>query len=165
MNRIARCLFATCSLGLPVNACAATGGAYDLIYNPADGSLTIDTMGGTLLGYVFVSDGAFFIPQNQVAHFVPDPQFLESVPFQLSDLNPFLQPPLPAGRFHLGRVLPAGWTQSEFNDRIDSTEYVEFLGSGRKLAFEMVYVPEPASLGALGLAGTCLFARRRRAIA
>ncbi len=67
-----------------------------------------------------------------------------------------------AQTFPLGAVLPTDLTRPEFEGLFDKNpQYVRNLGTGL-YEFDLVYVPEPSSLGLLALGGLTL-ARRRGA--
>lgn len=152
--------------------------SYTLSYDPADGSLTIDTYGGVLYTYSVKTTGDLAI----------DDGFIEGNHLLLGDAPGGLTSPANTtsddelsqsdfdgwtglSAFSLGPVLPAGLSESEFNALIDlstqNTFYVDELGTlGNPKTFKpfnVVFVPEPTSFVLLGIGGALLLQRRRRA--
>ncbi|MFN3166098.1 MAG: PEP-CTERM sorting domain-containing protein [Phycisphaeraceae bacterium] len=153
----------TLSLVAALLAAGGAHGQYDLTYNAADGSLTIDTMGGTIINYVLELETPLFletpVASDRLNHTPILGGFATSLPNILSESDPFN--PV-SGVLPLGTVLPTGLTEAEYLGLVFVEDlYVAGLGTPRT-SFNRVYVPEPTSLAILGLGGL-LVTRRRRA--
>jgi hypothetical protein len=185
MKRFCQFLFAVAALA----SCQATQAQYlpyDLIYDPGTGSLTIDTKGGVMGGYVLefnngtnVFNGPFQ-PTDPPANLVNMPVNLNQIPIYAPGIANRIgfswylsEVPLPgvlvpgvSGVFDIGPVVTPGLTEQQYVDTFSNTtsqwQYVGGLGSGISNRFNLVYVPEPTSLALLGFGGL-VFARRRRA--
>jgi len=151
---------------------------YTLSYDPADGSLTINSFGGPLYTYsvkttgeLAVDDG--FLEGNHLL--LPDAPGGLTSPANTTSDDELSQSDFDGwtglSPFSLGPVLPAGLNESEFNALIDlstqNTFYVDELGTlGNPKTFkpfDIVFVPEPTSFVLLGIGGALLLQRRRRA--
>lgn len=151
--------------------------SYTLTYNAADGSLTVDTLGGPLYTYSVKTTGTLggndgFIEANHI--------LLPNAPGAFSPTNTSTDDELSQSDFDgwqslspfsIGNVLPAGLDQTQFNAILDSsiqnTFYVDAPGTLNNpetfKSFEIVYnVPEPSSIVLLGLGAALLSQRRRR---
>ncbi|MFN3168273.1 MAG: PEP-CTERM sorting domain-containing protein [Phycisphaeraceae bacterium] len=158
---------------------------YDLIYNPNTGSLTIDTKGGPIAGYVLefepgqdVFVGPFIVVPN--ANLIDNTVNANQVPLYQSGVNNrtgfawYLSDvklqlgvgiPDPTGIIPIGNVAVPGLTEQQYIDTFSSTrgnyQYVAGEGNGVFDEFNLVYAPEPTSLALLGLGGLVLASRRR----
>lgn len=158
-------------------SCPATA-AYTLTYDASDGSLTIDTQGGQLGGYVLELDEDVFVgpfvttdpPANPInltvnAHQIPifdsQPTSRTGFSWYLSEVLQPSQPPK-SGVFNIGQVAQRGLTEQEYYQYFENTntrwQYITGQDSDN---FDLIYhVPEPTSIALLGIA-TLLSARRR----
>lgn len=129
------------------------GLTYDLVYDAGDGSLTIDTKGGTLNGYALKS--GVFTSSNHSPFVLGTFASLGDV---LSESNPFGGV---SGVFDLGAVLTPGLDEAGFAGSVTTANYTT--GLGQPLAsFDLVYVPEPTSAVLLATTSLVLARRRRR---
>lgn len=150
-------------------ACSAQAD-YLLIYDPLNGSLSIDTGGGDLYTYgIFTDpgDGGGFIQENHVQ--IEGNLFTDafvSEDNELSDANVLgwieLEEPV-----NIGNVLPSQLSIDEVRSLITSTIYADQRGTGNPPDFTIrpggfTIVPEPATLTVLALGGLLFAARRRR---
>ena len=171
------------SLLIPTQALAV----YDLIYDPADGSLTIDTKGGPLAGYVLefnsyqdVFVGPFVVVPganpidltvnaNQIPLYLNGQNIRTGFAWYLSDVKTTLGAgiPDPTGVIPIGNVAMPGMSEQQYVEFFSNTkgsyQYIGGEGKGVLGDFNLVYVPEPTSLAAFGLGGAVLLHRRRRA--
>ena len=159
-------------IGLSVVAFAAADAEaqYQLIFDPATGSLTIDPGGDPLITYVILGDtGALpggFVQANHTQ--IPgngDTLNLISEDDELSDSNIGIWNGL--GPTSIGDVLPIGLSQADFNAFITEATYVAEFGGGfgdpsEKFNFDIVYVPEPTSFVLLAIGGMMLARRRKK---
>ncbi|MEM9108614.1 MAG: PEP-CTERM sorting domain-containing protein [Planctomycetota bacterium] len=128
------------------------GFAYELAYDPSDGSLTIDTKGGTLNGYALKS--GVFTSSNHSPFVLGTFASLGDV---LSESNPFGGI---SGAFDLGAVLTPGLDEAGFAGSVTTANYTT--GLGQPIAsFDLVFVPEPTSAALFSLALAATFRRRR----
>jgi len=129
---IRRALIVSCLLPMPALANSA---AYDLIYDPADGSLWFDTNGGRIVHYVLYG-GPYLYENHSSPLVVPAATAREaSSGIELAGENlaaTFLSDPVT-----LGQVLPAGLTQQQFAAHFHHARFVRALGDGGD--FEMFY--------------------------
>jgi len=147
----------TAAVSASVAPTAADPGIADLIYNAADGSLTIDTSEsstGEIAGYVLQSDGAFQ-PGNFNAILAGTKTATDS---ELSEANPF---GAVSGVLNLGQVLTDGLTEAQLQDTLTAAFYTGGLGVPEE-DFDIVFIPEPASLTLMALGGWLVLGRRRR---
>ena len=138
--------------GVPV----ANDGQPDVIYNAATGEITLQP-DSKIISYVLQTDpsGPGFLNLEAVP--VPfDTPFITRTASEISwqDLSS-------AGftdAFSLGAILPAGLDAAQLRSFLTATDYASAFGSGG--AFNVTVVPEPASLGLIGLAALVLPRRR-----
>jgi hypothetical protein len=159
---------------------------YDLIYDPGTGSLTIDTKGGPIAGYVLeflpsqnVFAGPFVVVPganiidltvnaNQIPLFAPGQSNRTGFAYYLSEIKQTLGVgiPDPTGVIPIGDVVLPGLTEQQYLDTFSNTtsqwQYVAGEGNGVVGDFNLVYVPEPTSLALFGLGG--LLVRRARRV-
>lgn len=131
----------------------------DLIYDPSSGNVTLDASeaaGAILTNYVLKNADGTFIPGNWNAVL---PGFFDTATaFEISESDGTGAGV--AGLLDLGDILPTGMDQAALAAYLTDASYVGQLGSGVG-EFELVVIPEPASLALLGLGGLLLIGRRR----
>jgi hypothetical protein len=118
--------FSLAALSLAMNAGAQVIDPYDLVYNPNDGTLAINTDGGPLLNYV-IEGGPFFYENHVSAFGLTAPSYKSSTENYLGESylapNAVYLDPMP-----MGSVLPAGLSMLELQTYFTSTAYVYALG-------------------------------------
>jgi len=134
-------------------------GESKLKYDPLDGSLTIDTNAETING--------FFIYYERVGISFPSdtPTPINGVrallPSLIADVN---HAHGQSGILPLALALEVGLSETAFVERFNSGDYIAVYSndaSGFKQSFNLVYVPEPASLTLFAFGGVALTRRRQ----
>lgn len=135
--------------------------AAQLIYNPDDGVVTLDATNapnGRITNFVIKSDGGLLLTDDTT--FPTASFFTTNLNIEISWTDGTAVGF--EGQHILGKILAAGLTESEFLAAITTATYTGPLGTGGNQPFELVYLPEPASVALVGM-GTLLLVRRRRA--
>lgn len=172
MKTVLALLLATV-VGLP--AAATQTSAYDLIYDPADGSLTMVTT-GSIISFVLESStqpgpviAENYVPFVAIQEVAPGFFFKTGIvdvgSFYIADIMNFNATvsgyEITPGTYHMGNVLPPSMSEDAFFNLFDKhSSYVVGLGI-QKQNFDLIYVPEPSSLALISLAGLALVRRRR----
>lgn len=157
---------------------ADSSDAYDLRYNPDNGSLTIVTK-GNIISYVLESSQSFgigrFTPENhrlfvsieEVApgfFYQTGPAISSSVQlFDAMNISTYQAGyTIPPGSYNIGNVLQKDLTEEQYLNLFDkANDYIVVAGTGSAKKFNLVYAPEPTSLAMLSAAGLTLVRRRR----
>ena len=132
-------------------------GVADLLLDEVFGSLTLDTDGNTMNGYVIRSEAGVFTgaPANNLGWFVDDTdtQISGNMGFELTGIHP------------LGNVIGPEWEviAEPFDPYQDMTFTCTFAGTPGTFLGNLIIVPEPATLGLLLLGGLALLRRRKGA--
>ncbi len=145
---------------IPTNGAVGPGaddGIITLVYDPADGNLSLDAAGKELTAIEIKSAGNNFSNQLGARPLILNGLFDIYVPAKLFVLKPF---PNQFGDTDFGKILPKGMTKDQIG--ADLTVSGALYPSGGLGTVDLMYVPEPSSLGlmAIGLAG--LFGARRQ---
>ena len=130
----------------------------NLVYDPSTGTVVLDgiqSVGAVITNFVLETEDAFVDFASVTNAFGSTFFTATAAEISASDsLTDGLQ------QIDLGRILAAGLSQSQLQDVLTSATYVGTLGSGVQ-NFDLVVVPEPATLAMLG-AGVLMIATRRR---
>ena len=150
---------------------------YELQYNPANGNVTIDTLESTFpLQLVFLRSTTFQFNQLALNPFLPDmigktPRSdvirvyspFPATPAEAVQIDPTTAPYISGTHWNMGNILPAGLDEQGLADAVTDARFSPVSNiPGPRL--QLVIVPEPGSLAALGLAGTPLLRRQRRGV-
>lgn len=135
----------------------ADDGIITLVYDPADGNLSLDTAGKQLTALEVKSAGNNFSNHTDSRPLMLNGLFDVYVPSKLFWLKPA---PNQFGDTNFGKILPKGMTKDQIG--ADLTVSGALYPSGGLGTVDLMYVPEPSSLGlmTIGLAG--LFGARRQ---
>ena len=137
-------------------------GVPDAIYDPATGSITLQP-DAKIISYVLQTDPAGPGFRDFDAAAVPfETPFITRMKGEISwqDLSSagFTAP------FSPGNILPAGLSEAQLTSFLTAADYASAFGSGGAFnvtSLASTPIPEPASLGLLGLGGLALLRRRR----
>ncbi len=154
---------AACPLPFPLPPCGITTGSVDddiisMVYDPADGSLSLDAAGKQLTALEIVSSGGQFQgtkPPQVVGLF---DLFTNKKLFVLRPTNPFEDEAF-------GAILPKGLTREQVT--ADLVVSGALWPRGALGTVDFIYVPEPSAMamvacGGLGLAAAVRPQKRRR---
>jgi hypothetical protein len=123
----------------------------DLLYDPASGEVFLDqtqAAGGVITNFVLADDQGGL--QTGVVAWPYAGALQTDLPYEISQTDP-LSEGLPEDVWNLGAIFPGGMDQVQLEAFLEQATYVGQLGSG-VATFDVIAVPEPASLSLLGIA-------------
>ena len=132
----------------------------DLVYDPANGNVTIDasdTAAGQIISFVIGTDQNNMDTSATVVPFIDAGTNTDNTPFQIGQTDPLNQGAGPL--VDIGNVLPTGMDLTALSEYLTIAEYASELGAGGTL--DLRVVPEPSGL-VLALFGLFGLATRRR---
>ena len=166
---------AACLLVCAVVAGRASAQAYELIYNPGTGNVTINTLQpGNTIQSIRLNSSTNQLKPAKLRHVLPNQfgftpsvaQIWINAPSPVTPASAVLLDPTTANNingtaWNMGDILPTGLDEAGLDSVLTTSTYGQF-STTPSPSFTRVVVPEPASVTLLSFAGLCLARRRRR---